>query len=81
MGGKGVEPSRAFAHNDLNVARLPFRHPPVFYMSYFKTETSEYRPYIRKPISQNLTYYTKSAGKIQISENISFSKFVRFFSV
>lgn len=22
----GVEPTRAIAHNDLNVARLPFRH-------------------------------------------------------
>ena len=30
VGKTGLEPAQDFSHNDLNVARIPFRHLPVY---------------------------------------------------
>lgn len=30
VGETGVEPARVLPHNDLNVARIPFRHSPLY---------------------------------------------------
>jgi hypothetical protein len=45
VGEEGFEPSRPFGHTDLNRARLPFRHPPLW----VRRNTSTEQPLVLNP--------------------------------
>lgn len=54
MPGRGLEPPQPCGHNDLNVTRIPFRHPGLLGIlpllpSLAKFRNNHYNKFMRKP--------------------------------